>query len=143
MLRSFALAVVLMCMGASALAASAPAGERIIEIWNPPEARAGYPHVAIRHAQAHRRKVAVHRVQPAAHRPRSSAAPLVAQTPERHNAPMPARDAAHDKARAEARSDARSDTRFDTRFEAIPRIVTPEGNILRVGTGNAHAAVGH
>jgi hypothetical protein len=53
------------------------------------------------------------------------------QTPERRNAPLTAHDTAHDKARVE------------THFEAIPRIVTPEGNILRVGTGNAQATVGH
>ena len=130
MVRSFALAVVLMCMGSSVLA-----GERIIEIWNPPEARAGYPRVAIKHAHEHHRKIAVRRVQPAAHRPRASAAPLMVQTPERRNAPLPARDAVHDTAHDKAH--------VETHFEAIPRIVTPEGNILRVGTGNAQATVGH
>jgi hypothetical protein len=134
MLRSFALAVVLMGMGSSVLA-----GERIIEIWNPPEARAGYPRVAVKHPQVHRRKVAVHRVQPAAHRPRASAAPLMVQTPERRNAPLTAHDEAHDTAHDTAHDKAR----VETHFEAIPRIVTPEGNILRVGTGNAQATVGH
>ena len=136
MVRSFALAVVLMGLGSYA-GSCALAGERIIEIWNPPEARAGFPPVAANHAHAHRRKIAEHRVQPV-HRTRASAPPLVVQTPARRDVPLP-RDEAHE----ETHDHARVETRFQTRFDTIPRIVTPEGNILRVGTGNAPQAVVH
>jgi hypothetical protein len=140
MLRSAALvnlvAVVLAAVPAAVLmgsASSALAGERIVEIWNPPEARATAPHAAVKRVQPHRKKVSIARRAPARRlhtnvAAGSSGSPALAASRARRNydngnaAPPP-----HDTAR----------------FDDIPRIVTPEGNILRVGGGHAQPTVAH
>jgi hypothetical protein len=125
------LAAVLM----SCAAPAAWAGERMIEVWNPPEARASAPHgaahVVMNRALPHRKKISVaHRMPVHPHRLRTNAAPAAAAlTASRAHVAGSGTLAqpAHDPAR----------------FDEIPRIVTPEGNILRVGSGHARALVAH
>ncbi|CAB3746257.1 hypothetical protein [Paraburkholderia humisilvae] len=141
---------------ATALLAVAPAsfaGERVIEIWNPPEARQGAHLIGKTAKPPHHRKVLAHRSaptprqrqdapqasqqtsQPAAHPPLSQAPTQSANAAANH-ATAPVADAG--RLKHSAPSHPKDDI---THFEDIPRIVTPEGNVLRVGADGATARV--
>jgi hypothetical protein len=156
---------------ATSLFAAAPAafgGERIIEIWNPPEARqpearqpSGHPLEARQGAHLigktatppHHRKVLAHRNAPAPHQHQTaqqslqqalpqgshqaaSQAPNQAANDSAHHATAPAIDASRLK-----HNEVPPPKHDISHFEDIPRIVTPEGNVLRVGTDGATAQV--
>jgi hypothetical protein len=143
MLRSAALvnlvAVVLAALPAAVLmgsASSALAGERIVEIWNPPEARAMAPHAAVKRVRPNRNKVSIARRAPAqAHRLHANAAP--------GSSGSPALAASRARGNGNGNGYPAPPPRDTARFDDIPRIVTPEGNILRVGGGHAQPTVAH
>lgn len=117
----------LLCL---AVMAPAIAGEHYVEVWNPPEARAHAPTMAKpaaavkAHKPLKRKRVSlgvphtaprvVARVAPRAVAPRAVVAPAAAQT---------------------SASSAKSTPSFD----AIPRQITPEGNVLRVSARHIQA----
>ncbi|MFC0398047.1 hypothetical protein [Paraburkholderia rhizosphaerae] len=147
---------------AAALLAAAPAsfaGERIIEVWNPPEARQGAHLIGKTAKPPHHRKVLAHRGAPIARlrqdaqqapqpaSPRASQqavhSPLNPSTPKgagaaANRSAAPVTDASRFKHGETPQSKHDNDI---THFEDIPRIVTPEGNVLRVGTDGATAEV--
>ncbi len=102
-----------------ACTSSAFAGERYIEVWNPPEARGGL----LRGAGApksltHKRRVP-HLVQTRAHRAPTTAATLAVKP-----------------------GTAGAGTRRVTPdVWDIPRLITPEGNVLRVDAHDSHVEV--
>jgi type II secretory pathway component PulM len=104
-----------------AVASTATAAGRYVEVWNPPEARIGHP--------AGKGKVKTGRAALLAHGTskigtRRVAAPLAkAPTAEKHAVVDAARKAPN------------------PRSIDIPRILTPEGNVLQVGTGQMSARV--
>jgi hypothetical protein len=159
-----------------AAAPTAHAGERIIEIWNPPEARqpeARQPEARqpMRSADArqgahligksttppHHRKVLAHRSAPAPHQHQTAQQSLQQGSPQgSHQAANQAATQAPAQAANEVARHATPPAIDASRlkhnevpppkhdlshFEDIPRIVTPEGNVLRVGTGGATAQV--
>lgn len=108
-------------LGAGAIlltfASSVMAGGRYIEVWNPPEARGGVQHAApLRSRSMHR---------PASPRPARFHT-------RRHATPLPTVVAKHSKAEDGLRT-------TEPDVTDIPRQITPEGNILRVGSREAHA----
>jgi hypothetical protein len=156
---------------ATSLFAAAPAafgGERIIEIWNPPEARqpearqpSGHSPEARQGAHLigktatppHHRKVLAHRSASAPHQHQTAqqslqqgsmqgshqaanAAPNQAANESAHHTTAPAIDASRLK-----HNEVPPPKHDLSHFEDIPRIVTPEGNVLRVGTDGATAQV--
>jgi hypothetical protein len=106
---------------AVALASPALAGDHYVEVWNPPEARGmaavrpKQPAVSA-HRPLKRRRVSISAAKPRHHRDAVTAGPRV---------PAPV-----------AASHAATPT-----FDDIPRQITPEGNVLRVKGGQAHAEV--
>ena len=98
---------------------SAFAGERYIEIWNPPEARGGLPQGGgAPKLLAHKRRVP-YLVKTQAHRAPSAAAKLVVK-----------------------QGTAGAGTRRVTPdVSEMPRLITPEGNVLRVDAHDSHVEV--
>jgi hypothetical protein len=103
-----------------AVASTAAAGEHYVEVWNPPEARVGQPAAKCKPKVGKTAllprgagKVATRRV----------ADPLAKAAAGKH--------AGGDNARKAT----------SPRFIDIPRILTPEGNVLQVGTGHASVYV--
>ncbi|WP_087733517.1 hypothetical protein [Paraburkholderia piptadeniae] len=105
----------MICGGLLAFAVVSPsiAGERYVEVWNPPEARGV---VGIRPVQT-ARNTPPHR-RTAAHVPHHRLRRHVVAT-----APVPA---------ISRRSTASQTSRPALTFDDIPRQITPEGNVLRV-----------
>jgi len=157
------LASVLLATSLFAAAPAAFAGERIIEIWNPPEARQplsrspearqGAHLIGKTATPPHHRKVLAHRNAPAPHQHQTaqqspqqalpqgshqtaSQAPNQAANDSAHHATAPAIDASRLK-----HNEVPPPKHDISHFEDIPRIVTPEGNVLRVGTDGATAQV--
>ncbi len=114
MLRFLGAGAILLTLTSSVLA-----GERYIEVWNPPEARGGMQHAA----PLHRRSM---------HRPASPHA--VRFHARRRAAPLPKAIASHSKTGDELRT-------IEPDVTDIPRPITPEGNVLRVGSRQAHVQV--
>jgi hypothetical protein len=97
----------------AAFAPAAFAADGYTEIWNPPEARVSAPHrVRTVSKPVTRRHFAPHRAKFATRRPASSAAHLMAK----QNAPQ--------KTAPSGEPD----------MSNLPRLITPEGNVLRVRT---------
>jgi hypothetical protein len=173
------LASALLAMSLLAAAPAGFAGEHIIEIWNPPEARQPLGHspdarqgahlIGKTATPPHHRKVLAHRALPASHQhqtaqqslqqglpqgshqaanqapnpaPNQAANPAATQAPNQttnesaHHATTPAIDASRLK-----HNEVPPPKHDISHFEDIPRIVTPEGNVLRVGTDGATAQV--
>ena len=100
-------------------ASSAFAGEHYIEVWNPPEALGGlHRGTGVPNSPKHRQRVP-HLVKTRAHR-----------------AP-----AAVTKTDAKQPSSGEATRTFAPDVFDIPRQITPEGNILRVDSRNAHVEV--
>lgn len=114
MLRLFGAGTILLT-----LASAVSAGERYIEVWNPPEARGALQHTTSSHKQATRSHASARPVRFHARR-----AP----------APLPKMVAKRSRGQDELRP---------TEPDAldIPRQVTPEGNILRVDSRRAYVRV--
>ncbi|OUL88428.1 hypothetical protein CA602_11240 [Paraburkholderia hospita] len=90
------------------VASTAHAGERYVELWNPPEARIAHPSIA--HKPVRRHRLAFHaRESTARHTAVASIPTAVRPAPESKTAGTP-----------------------KPTFDAIPRQLTPEGNVLRV-----------
>jgi hypothetical protein len=102
-----------------ACTSSALAGERYVEIWNPPEARGG----VLQGKGA---------PKPAAHKRR---VPHLLKTRAHH---MPATSAKLAIRPGAAGAEAQRGT---PNASEIPRLITPEGNVLRVGTHDSHVEV--
>jgi hypothetical protein len=93
-------------------ASAAMAGEHYVEVWNPPEARASMPHRAVvAHRLSGSRHIVPHAVKARARPAPAPLARFVAKAERRDNAPVHAPD-----------------------MSEIPRQITPEGNVLRVGS---------
>lgn len=103
-----------------AVASTAAAGEHYVEIWNPPEARIGQPAGKCK-PKTGKAALLSHGVSKVA--PRRIADPLAKASAGKHDG-----------------SDVSKKT-ASPRFLDIPRIVTPEGNILQVRTGRMSASV--
>ena len=104
-----------------AAASAASAGERYVEVWNPPEARASTP----RRTVPARRPASGRHLVPRALKARARPATV----------PAPA---ARLMAKADRRGGAGSEGSAAARapdMPIIPRQITPEGNVLRVGSG--------
>jgi hypothetical protein len=149
------LASTIVALSLLAVAPAASAGERIVEIWNPPEARHFEPgkgaHLIGKTATPpHHRKVLAHRNAPAPHSHQTaqqSPQPGSSQTSTQGSLHQPASEAAHrstapvvDVGRLK-HNEVPPPKHDVSHFEDIPRIVTPEGNVLRVGTDGATAQV--
>ncbi|CAB3759576.1 hypothetical protein [Paraburkholderia solisilvae] len=171
MLRPLMFATTLFAAALLAVAPAAFAGERIIEIWNPPEARQGAHLIGKTARPPHHRKVLAHRSAPAprahqtAQQPSPAAAHSAMNQAANEAADRPtnrATDRAADQTAAQPAADAASHAsaavvdagrlkhnevpppKHDiSRFDDIPRIVTPEGNVLRVSTDSVTAQVTH
>jgi len=125
MLRFLSAGSVLLVVVAAAAAGApsgAAAGEHYVEVWNPPEARIG-SHAAADKSKAKAGKTALlaRSVGKAAPRPVSDR--LAKPSAVRHVGIYAAKKTT------------------SPRFNDIPRIVTPEGNVLQVGTGRTAASV--
>ncbi|MCA8090468.1 hypothetical protein LGM65_06125 [Burkholderia anthina] len=129
------------------------AAEHYVEVWNPPEARLPAPHApdarmpaphagskaAEKHASVqpkavvkpHKRRVA-QAVKVVPHHPSAA-------TAEAPSAPRPVAQPA--PGRLTVMQPATPDTPHALDFSNIPRQYTPDGNVLRVGTGNRSAEV--
>jgi|SRR6516225_6435365 hypothetical protein len=105
---------------AMAVASSVFAGEHYREVWNPPEAR-GMLHVQADRKPPPRRRMKVRIAHARVHHRHVVAAVSIPKTPG-------------------ASTTSRTS---QPRFDAIPRQVTPEGNVLRVGGGKARVEVEH
>ncbi|RKE37190.1 hypothetical protein B0G76_3427 [Paraburkholderia sp. BL23I1N1] len=95
------------------------AGERYLEIWNPPEARGAMYHVKTAHKQRKRHHAAPHTVKVRSLQTSASVAKLASKqrsTPETLRAKAPD-------------------------IMDIPRQITPEGNIIRVDSRRASVEV--
>ncbi|SDH22815.1 hypothetical protein [Paraburkholderia phenazinium] len=103
-----------------AVASTAVAGEHYVEIWNPPEARIGQP---------------AGKCKPKTGKPALLSHGMSKVAPRRIADPL-AKASAGKPAGVDASKKATS-----PRFLDIPRIVTPEGNILQVGTGRTSVSV--
>jgi hypothetical protein len=102
-----------------ALAPSAYAAGSYVEVWNPPEAQASAPHhINAVHKAATHRHGATHAIKVHARRPSVPVARLATKTTRRENVPAHAPD-----------------------MSEIPRQITPEGNVLRVGSRSMSAGV--
>ncbi|MDR6392101.1 hypothetical protein AB3X82_16465 [Paraburkholderia phenoliruptrix] len=108
------------------IASTVSAGERYVEIWNPPEARIGQP-LTQPLTQPSCRKSNCRTGHPSRH--------STALTPRRVADPL-ANPSAHSRVRAD-----NSKKHADPRPAELPRIITPEGNIFRVGTRDATVSV--
>ncbi|EIF31639.1 hypothetical protein BCh11DRAFT_07169 [Burkholderia sp. Ch1-1] len=95
------------------------AGERYVEVWNPPEARADAPPAKLSHKQSIHRHSASRTVKYHARSARAPAPKLIAKQRE---IPADSRTATPD-------------------LTDIPRQITPEGNILRVDSRQAYVGV--
>lgn len=102
-----------------AVASAASAGERYIEVWNPPEARATSTHAAPLHKPLSRRR-------PVRQAVRFRARQIVA--------PVPKLVAKRSRPEGELRAP-------EPDVTDIPRQITPEGNILRVDSRQAGVGV--
>jgi hypothetical protein len=102
-----------------AVTSAASAGERYIEVWNPPEARATAPHAAPLHKHLSRRHAAHQAVKFRARQIAAAVPKLVAK-----------------RSRPEGALRAPEPDVTD-----LPRQMTPEGNILRVDSRQASAGV--
>jgi hypothetical protein len=142
------LCAVLLSMSLLTAAPAAFAGQHVIEIWNPPEARQfdarqGAHLIGKTATPPHHRKVLAHRGTPAQHSHQmvQQGSPQVS-----HQAANPgANEGAHHAPVVDASRLKHNEVpppKHDiSHFEDIPRIVTPEGNVLRVGTDGATAQV--
>ncbi|SOE66407.1 hypothetical protein SAMN05446635_2856 [Burkholderia sp. OK233] len=102
-----------------ACSSSAFAGERYIEIWNPPEARGGLSQGAgAPKSLTHKRRVP-HLVKTRAHRTPTTATKLAVK---------------------QGAADAGT-RRVTPDVSEIPRLITPEGNVLRVDAHDSHVEV--
>jgi hypothetical protein len=112
-------------MGAGALllvmASTVSAGERYIEIWNPPEARLAQPSTGCRQSSGCKPAA------PSRHSPKATPR-RVADAAAKSPAP---RRAVAERARKQASPQA----------VELPRIITPEGNVLRVNDSEARVRV--
>ncbi|QQK02421.1 hypothetical protein DIE14_13985 [Burkholderia sp. Bp9017] len=129
------------------------AAEHYVEVWNPPEARLPAPHAPdARMPASHAGSKAAEKhasVQPKAvvkpHKRRVAQAVKVvphhlpAATAEAPSAPRPVAQPA--PGRLTVMQPATPDTPHALNFSNIPRQYTPDGNVLRVGTGNRSAEV--
>ncbi|WP_175836586.1 hypothetical protein [Burkholderia anthina] len=130
------------------------AAEHYVEVWNPPEARLPATHTPAAHtgADAHAGSKAAEKhasVQPKAvvkpHKRRVAQAVKVvphhppAATVDAPSAPRPVAQPA--PGRLTVMQPATPDTPHALNFSNIPRQYTPDGNVLRVGTGNRSAEV--
>ncbi|MCM2495090.1 hypothetical protein [Burkholderia glumae] len=106
------------------LACTSPAfaGDHYVEIWNPPEARGGVHHDPAAAKAAKHKHVAPRLVDAGVRPPALEAAPKAGQS----------RPHALD----------RDLHRAAPGTPEIPRLFTPDGNVLRVGTHGAHGAHG-
>ena len=104
------------------LLASAPvfAGAQYRDLWNPPEARAGNPHVRTAYASATRHRIAAHNY----HRHHIHRQIVATATVPRASSVAATRN---------------QSSRLT--FDDIPRQITPEGNVLRVNGGHVGAEV--
>jgi hypothetical protein len=110
--RKIAQLIVLM-----ALAPTAHAAGSYVEVWNPPEARAGAPHhFNTAHKAVLHRRGATHTIKLYTRRAPTPVAKLATKTNPRENVPPHARD-----------------------MSEIPRQITPEGNVLRVDSRSMSA----
>lgn len=139
---------------ALSVASTGWAAEHYVEVWNPPEARVPAAHAPAartgadahaaskaveKHASAspkpaakpHKRRIA-QAVKAVPHRP-------PAATVEAPAAPRPVAQPA--PGRLTVMQPAAPDTPHALGFSDIPRQYTPDGNVLRVGTGNRSAEV--
>lgn len=114
MLRFLGVGVVLL-----AVVSTVSAGERYVEVWNPPEARGNAPHVKLPHKQSVHRHGASRAVK---YRVRSAPAPTPKLMAKQREIPVDSRTATPD-------------------LTEIPRQITPEGNILRVDSRRANVGV--
>ncbi|AXK66778.1 hypothetical protein [Burkholderia sp. IDO3] len=129
------------------------ATEHYVEVWNPPEARLPAPHAPdARTPASHAGSKAAEKhasVQPKAaakpHKRRVAQAVKVvphhpgATTVEAPGTPRPVAQPA--PGRLTVMQPATPDTPHALNFSNIPRQYTPDGNVLRVGTGNRSAEV--
>ncbi|QTD90048.1 hypothetical protein [Burkholderia anthina] len=129
------------------------ATEHYVEVWNPPEARLPAPHAPdARTPASHAGSKAAEKhasVQPKAvakpHKRRVAQAVKVvphhpgAATMEAPGTPRPVAQPA--PGRLTVMQPATPDTPHALNFSNIPRQYTPDGNVLRVGTGNRSAEV--
>lgn len=125
MLRSLNAGAVLLVVAASMAAAAPPAAAasaHYVEVWNPPEARIGQPAAAAK-SRAKPGKTAL------LTRSMGKAAPR--RIADRLAKPSTARHVGIDAAKKTT----------SPRFIDIPRIMTPEGNVLQVGTGRMAVSV--
>ncbi|APZ22792.1 hypothetical protein [Burkholderia pseudomallei] len=111
------------------------AGERYVEIWNPPEARAGATGGSSAGSTAGTRR------DPSARKPSAAAgakhkrvAPRVVEA-RMHHPPTAVKIAPKPRATPAPASPSSPGT------PDIPRLFTPDGNVLRVGTRGYHADV--
>lgn len=102
------------------LGSAARASEHYVEIWNPPEARLAKPTAP---GKSHAGKTALIAHNMAKASPHKVADPLAKATPVKH--------AGSDLARKSAAPSAGD----------LPRIITPEGNVLRVSGGTMPVSV--
>lgn len=102
-----------------AAASTVMAGERYVEVWNPPEARASMPHrVVAAHRPAGSRHIVPHAMKARARPTPAPVARFAAKTDRRENVPVHVPD-----------------------MSEIPRQITPEGNVLRVDSRGMRAEV--
>ncbi|WP_454825054.1 hypothetical protein [Paraburkholderia xenovorans] len=95
------------------------AGERYVEVWNPPEARVDAPRAKLPHKQSMHRHTAPRAVK---YRARSTPAPTRKLIAKQREIPADSRTATPD-------------------LTDLPRQITPEGNILRVDSRQAYVGV--
>jgi hypothetical protein len=104
-----------------AVASTAAAGQHYVEVWNPPEARIGQPAGKSSKPKAGKTALLSRGVGKVA--TRRIADPLAKASAGKHAGGDGARKAT------------------SPRFIDIPRILTPEGNVLQVGTGHTSVYV--
>ncbi|WP_144152630.1 hypothetical protein [Paraburkholderia sp. BCC1885] len=105
-----------------AVTSTAAAGEHYVEVWNPPEARIGHP------------------ARPCKPKMRKTALPAhgMSKVGTRRVADLPAGSLANALTKTSAAKHGAGDAAkkvTSPRFIDIPRILTPEGNVLQVSTG--------
>ncbi|WP_407946079.1 hypothetical protein [Paraburkholderia haematera] len=102
-----------------ACTSAAFAGEHYVEVWNPPEARGGLLQGTVAPKSPTPKRRVPHLVKTRAHRPSTTATKLAVK---QGTAGAGARHVTPD-------------------VSEIPRLITPEGNVLRVDAHNAHVEV--